>query len=454
MARILVVDDQAVVRRTYQMLLAANGHDVTVAADGEKGLQLLVEDDYDVVMSDTKMSPIDGITFLKKGKELRPDVEWILITGYSSMEEGVEAMKSGAYDYITKQTNTEEILQLIQKAVEKHLLHSRVRVLKERIHGPQAFARIIGNSEPLREVLSMVEKVAPTDTTVLLLGESGTGKELIAEALHELSPRGKKTFVPVNCGAIPPNLEESTLFGHVKGSFTGAASNRDGLFQEANGGTILLDEIGEMQLETQAKLLRVLQEMVVYRVGDTKPTKINVRVIAATNRDLRVMVDEGRFRRDLFYRLNVIAFELPPLRDRGDDILELARYFAEKYSTKMNKAFQGSSDELLTALRSYDWPGNIRELQNVIERLIILSDSPLLEARHLPQEMVMQAKDSATEDAVATASNGEDLTLAATERRHILAVLDLVKGERRLAADKLGITNALLTRKLKEFGEI
>jgi DNA-binding NtrC family response regulator len=446
MARILVVDDQASVRKTYSMLLTANGHEVAVAQNGEEGLHSLGEEAFDLVISDMKMEPVDGMTLLLRGKELRPDVEFLLVTGFSSVEDGVAAMKAGAYDYITKQTNTEELLLLISKAVEKRTLNTRVKQLESRINGPEAFSRIIGNSHALRNVLTMVEKVAPTDTTVLLLGESGTGKELIAEAIHQLSHRRTRNFVPVNCGAIPPNLEESTLFGHVKGSFTGAVANKDGLFKEADGGTIFLDEIGEMQLETQAKLLRVLQQMVIYRVGDTKPTKVDVRIIAATNRDLRRMVEEGKFRQDLYYRLNVISVHLPPLRERGEDIVELTAYFGAKYSERMNKPFNGCSPGLAEALVNYTWPGNIRELQNIIERLVILSDSPVLDETHLPKEVLQHRSEP----------NGvigaQDLTLAEVERQYILGILERYEGQKTIAAEKLGISTTTLWRKLKEYG--
>ncbi|MDB5036198.1 MAG: sigma-54-dependent Fis family transcriptional regulator [Chlorobi bacterium] len=446
MARILVVDDQVSVRKTYSMILSANGHEVSVARNGEEGLKLLADEDLDLVISDMRMEPVDGMTLLQQGKELRPDVEFLLVTGFSSVEDGVAAMRAGAYDYITKQTNTEELLELVTKAVEKRTLNSRVKMLESRINGPEAFGRIIGNSPALRSVLTMVEKVAPTDTTVLLLGESGTGKELIAEALHQLSNRRSRSFVPVNCGAIPPNLEESTLFGHVKGSFTGAIANKDGLFKEADGGTIFLDELGEMQLETQAKLLRVLQQMVVYRVGDTKPTKVDVRIIAATNRDLRKMVDEGKFRQDLYYRLNVISVHLPPLRERGEDVLALTNYFGMKYSERMNKTFQGCSPGLLEALRKYGWPGNIRELQNIIERLVILSDGPMLDETHLPKEVLQSPSGN---DGVIGA---QDKTLAEVERQYILGMLERYEGQKTIAAEKLGISTTTLWRKLKEYG--
>ncbi len=447
MARILVVDDQANVRKTYAMLLSSNGHDVMQAKNGEEGLRTLEEESVDVVISDIRMEPIDGMELLRKGKERSPTTEFIMVTGYSSVEDGVEAMKSGAYYYVTKQTNTEELLQLIDKAIEKRSISGRVKFLESRIRGSsEAVDRIVGDSPALREALAIVEKVAPTDTTVLLLGESGTGKELVAEAIHQLSTRAKKNFVPVNCGAIPPNLEESTLFGHVKGSFTGATANKDGLFKEADGGTIFLDEIGEMQLDTQAKLLRVVQSMELFRVGDTKASKVDVRVIAATNRDLKKAVDDGEFRKDLYYRLNVISLHLPPLRERGDDVIQLANHFAAIYSQKMNKDFNGCSDSLLEYLRSYDWPGNIRELQNVIERLVILTDGPELDEEHLPHD-VLQGM---------TGSNGttelDELTLAEMERRYILDTLERYDGQKSVAAEKLGISTTTLWRKLKEYG--
>ena len=446
MARILVVDDQANVRKTYAMLLTANGHDVVQAKNGEEGLKILGEEQFDLVISDMKMEPVDGMTLLRSGREIAPDTEFLLVTGFSSVKDGVDAMKAGAYDYITKQTNTEELLLLVSKAIEKRKLSGQLKFLQARIHGSEAVERIIGNSQALRNALTIVEKVAPTDTTVLLLGESGTGKELVAEAIHQLSNRRNKNFVPVNCGAIPPNLEESTLFGHVKGSFTGAVANKDGLFKEADGGTIFLDEIGEMQVDTQAKLLRVLQQMVINRVGDTKPTKVDVRIIAATNRDLKQMVDEGLFRLDLYYRLNVISLQLPPLRERGDDVLELANFFAAQLSEKMNKPYKGCAPQLLEYLRNYSWPGNIRELQNIIERLVILSEGPNLDETHLPKDVLQGA-------AAANGATGlQELTLAEMERRYILDILERYDGQKSVAAEKLGISTTTLWRKLKEYG--
>ncbi|MBC8145557.1 MAG: sigma-54-dependent Fis family transcriptional regulator [bacterium] len=446
MARILVVDDQANVRKTYSMLLSANGHEVVQAKNGQEGLDLLTDDQVDLVISDIKMEPVDGMTLLRDGKKQYPDTEFLMVTGFSSVKDGVEAMKAGAYDYVTKQTNTEELLLLVDKAIEKRKLTERLRHLQERVAGTEATTRIIGTAPELRDVLSIVEKVAPTDTTVLLLGESGTGKELIAEAVHQLSNRANRNFVAVNCGAIPPNLEESTLFGHSKGSFTGAIANKDGLFKEADGGTIFLDEIGEMQLDTQAKLLRVLQNKEITRVGDNRPTRVDVRVVAATNREFKQMVDDGLFRKDLYYRLNVISLQLPPLRQRGDDIIELANYFALMYSERMNKQFAGCSPKLLEYLRSYNWPGNIRELQNIIERLVILSEGPHLDEKHLPKEIVFGPPPTNGTSGV------EELTLAEMERRYILDILERYDGQKSVVADKLGISTTTLWRKLKEYG--
>ena len=446
MARILVVDDQANVRKTYSMLLSANGHEVIQAKNGQEGLEVLNAESIDLVISDIKMEPVDGMTLLREGKRQYPDTEFLMVTGFSSVKDGVEAMKAGAYDYVTKQTNTEELLLLVGKAVEKRKLSARLRHLQERVQGSEATGRIIGNAQELRDVLSVVEKVAPTDTTVLLLGESGTGKELIAEAVHQLSNRNGRNFVAVNCGAIPPNLEESTLFGHVKGAFTGAIANKDGLFKEADGGTIFLDEIGEMQLDTQAKLLRVLQNKQVSRVGDNKPQIVDVRVVAATNRDLKQMVDEGQFRKDLYYRLNVISLQLPPLRQRGDDVIDLANYFAAMSSERMNKPYHGCSPKLLEYLRRYSWPGNIRELQNIIERLVILNDGAILDEKHLPKEIIHGSSPSNGTSGV------EELTLAEMERRYILDILERYDGQKSVVADKLGISTTTLWRKLKEYG--
>ncbi|MDQ3813691.1 MAG: sigma-54 dependent transcriptional regulator [Armatimonadota bacterium] len=375
MAHILVVDDQSSMRLTLTALLKQAGHTLMQAATGEDALDKLSKNDFDVIITDLKLDKISGIDVLKTAKVNNPQTEVIVLTGFGSVESAVEAMKSGAIDYLTKPFDSEELLLAVNRAMERQRLKSEVARLRSAVEEKEQFkpGNIIATSDAMQRVLEMVRRVAPTDAYVLVQGESGTGKELIARAIHQNSLRKDAAFIPINCGALPENLLESELFGHVKGAFTGAHQNKKGLFEEADGGTLFLDEIGEMTPATQVKLLRVLQDGEVRRVGSNTAVKTDVRVIAATNKNLQERVQSNSFREDLYYRLQVILIALPPLRERREEILPLAEYYLNVYSQKFNKPVSGFTAEARKALLEYSWPGNIRELINAVERAVILS---------------------------------------------------------------------------------
>ena len=378
MAHVLVVDDQSSMRLTLTALLKQAGHTLMQAGIGEDALKKIADNDFDVVITDLKLDKVTGLEVLKAAKTNNPQTEVIVLTGFGSIETAVAAMKAGAIDYLTKPFETEELLMAVQRAMERQRLRSEVQRLRTAVEDKEQFkpGNIISASSAMAHVLEMVGRVAPTDATVLVQGESGTGKELIARAIHQNSPRHNEQFIPINCGALPENLLESELFGHVKGAFTGAHQNKKGLFEEADGGTLFLDEIGEMTPPTQVKLLRVLQDMEVRRVGGNTPVKVDVRVVAATNQMLMERIGEGAFREDLYYRLQVILIDLPPLRERTEEIIPIAEHYLNVYRQKFNKQVNGFTDEAKQALLDYNWPGNIRELINAIERAVILARTP------------------------------------------------------------------------------
>lgn len=378
MAHVLVVDDQSSMRLTLTALLKQAGHTLMQAGTGEDALQKIADNDFDVVITDLKLDKVTGLDVLKAAKANNPQTEIIVLTGFGSIETAVAAMKAGAIDYLTKPFDTEELLLAVQRAMERQRLKSEVQRLRSAVEEKEQFkpGNIVSASPRMGQVLEMVERVAPTDATVLIQGESGTGKELIARAIHQNSPRHEQAFIPINCGALPENLLESELFGHVKGAFTGAHQNKKGLFEEADGGTLFLDEIGETTPSTQVKLLRVLQDMEVRRVGGNTPVKVDVRLVAATNQRLLERIEEGAFREDLYYRLQVILISLPPLRERPEEIIPIADHYLGVYRQKFNKPVTGFTAEAKQALLDYNWPGNIRELINAIERAVILSRSP------------------------------------------------------------------------------
>jgi DNA-binding NtrC family response regulator len=446
MASVLLVDDEQNILLTYRTVLERGGHRVSTASTAEDALRTFETEGADVIVTDMNMPGISGIELVKQIRQRSPGTEVIVMTGAGSERTGIQAMQAGAYDYLRKSDIVpEELVLLVEKAAEKSSLQTAI-ALRTRIAGlREGFENIIGEDQTLLDVLKVVKKVAPTDSTVLINGESGTGKELIAEALHLNSERKSKPFVPINCGALPKDLQESELFGYVKGAFTGAQTNKKGLFEEANGGTIFLDELGEMELPLQVKLLRFLQDHKIYRIGDSKPILVDVRVICATNKDLKRLIEEKKFREDLYYRVNVISLKLPPLRERKSDIPTLAQYFVDKYCEKFARGECRLTAEASAELQAYNWPGNIRELQNVIERSVILAEGNEIGSEHFPKDLI--------EPRVSVSSILEDNpTLDELEKRYILETIRVTGNNKVLTCERLGISTTTLWRKLKEYG--
>jgi len=383
-AKILVVDDEEIVLKSCRKILEGGGYEVFTALSGQEAFDLLKSEPFDIVITDIKMPGIDGMEVLEKVKEEYPDILVIIITGYSTVQSAVQAMKLGAFDYIPKPFTPDEVLVVVEKALEKKSLIYENIYLRKELETKYGFDNIIGNSPKMQEVYRLIRKVAPTDSTVLIRGDSGTGKELIARAIHFNSPRKQKRFVPVDCGVLAKELLESELFGHVKGSFTGAIVTKPGLFEIADGGSIFLDEIGDTSPNFQSKLLRVIQEREFTPVGGVKPKKVDLRLIVATNKDLEKLVEENKFREDLFYRLNVITIVIPPLKERKDDIPLLAYHFLRKYAKEMKKSIKSISVDVMNMLTAYSWPGNVRQLENVIERAIVMAEGHTVTTEHLP----------------------------------------------------------------------
>jgi two-component system response regulator HydG len=447
MPKILVVDDQRNMRTTLGMMLRGAGYEVEEAADGEQGCERASGGAYDLVLTDLRMGQKDGIELLRAVKEAQPLTEVIVMTAYGTIESAVEAMRLGAYDYIQKPFTEQELLVKISRALESRRLQGEVAFLATEFRDRYKFENIIGRSQAVREVLGRVVRIAPTDAIVLITGESGTGKELVAKAIHANSKRASRPFVPVNCAAISETLLESELFGHARGSFTGAVSARKGLFEEADGGTFFFDEIAETPIAFQAKLLRAIQENEVRRVGENKPIKVDVRVVAATNQDLRPAIAEKRFRQDLYYRLNVARFQLPPLRERKEDIPDLLAFFLDKYNKKMRVSAR-LQDGALDALAKYDFPGNIRELEHMIEQAVALVQDGVITADDLlpPGELGAVAG--------TPSSPGRSLALAvdSAERASIEGALRECGGNRERAAEVLEVSPTTLWRKMTRLG--
>lgn len=440
MAKILIVDDQRNMRVTLAMMLRNAGYETDEASDGKAALEMGAHGAYDVVVTDLRMGGFDGLGVLRAIKESSPMTEVIVMTAYGTIESAVETMRLGAFDYIQKPFTEQELLVKVERALANRRLSGEVQLLANEFRERYKFENVIGRSQAIREVLGRILRIAPTDATVLITGESGTGKELVAKAIHANSKRANRPFVPVNCAAITETLLESELFGHAKGAFTGAVAARKGLFEEADGGTFFFDEIAETPLTFQAKLLRAIQENEIRRVGENKPIRVNVRIIAATNQDLMVAVAEKRFRQDLYYRLNVARFVLPPLRQRKEDIPALFEFFLDKYNRKMNKRAR-PAEGAVEALMSYDFPGNIRELENMVEQAVAFSeDRPITADDILP----------ATPSAPHAASTGKTLATAvdSAERQAIESALRECEGSREKAADLLGVSATTLWRKM------
>ena len=387
----LIVEDEETLRESIKRIFMKEGFTVDAVDSAEKGFALLETSAYDVIISDIILPGIDGIEMLTSVREQSPDQIFIIVTAYASLDTAVKALRAGAYDYIMKPIIHEEIKQVVRNALKQKNLQSENILLKREIGKDCDFSSIVGDSRALQGIISEVKKIANTRSTVLLLGETGTGKELFARVIHHNSGRRVMPFVPINCSAIPETLLETELFGHVRGAFTGAIASKKGLLEEADGGTVFLDEIGDMSLALQAKLLRVLEDQVIRPVGSTKATKVDIRLITATNKDLKAQVRAGSFREDLYYRINVISIQIPPLRNRKEDIGSLINHFIAKYSQEMGKQAQDFSSDALSLMISYPWPGNVRELQNVIERAILISDGTAIGLEHLPEGMSAEA---------------------------------------------------------------
>ncbi len=453
-ARILFIDDEPGSRESLTLLFKREGYHVDAVSAGEEALSLLTKKSYDVIITDLFLPGVSGIDILKRVKEQSLPCNVILITGNASAETAVRAMKEGAFDYITKPLNFEKLKVLVAKAIEKSQLVAENLYLRQQLRGKYKFDNIIGNSPAIQPVFTRMEKILVTDSTVLILGESGTGKELVARAIHYNGLRKDKPFIAINCGAIPAELLESELFGHMRGSFTGAVADKPGKFELANKGTIFLDEIGTMPLQLQMKLLRVLQEQELERVGSTSRTKLDVRVISATNADLEERVRRNDFREDLYYRLNVIPIHLPPLRERREDIPLLAKHFLKKICTEMRRPVLEITQAAVKAMEGYKWPGNVREMENVIERAVALTDSEVIDIQDLPSQISGVTQKSSFLPTFQIPDEGLDLTneVALIERALIKQAMDKSSNIKARAASLLNINRTTLVEKMKRYG--
>lgn len=445
MRKVLIIDDEEKLRTLLARIISLEGFEVLQADDCKGAWKKLDQSEVDVILCDVKLPDGNGVELSKKIKDKFPLLEIILLTAYGNIPDGVQAMKNGAFDYITKGDDNNKIIPLLYRAMEKVDLGKKVQQLEKQLSDKHSFDKIIGKSKPIQKAIELARKVATTDTTVLLTGETGTGKEVFAQAIHQESKRNRNNFVAINCAAFSKELLESEMFGHKAGAFTGANKDRKGLFEEANNGTIFLDEIGEMSLELQAKLLRVLETDEFFRVGESKPTKVNVRIIAATHRDLQKEIELGHFREDLFYRIAVFQIELPPLSERVIDIEDLANYFLKSFLFKANKKVTSISKEYIEALKQHQWNGNIRELKNIIERSVILSDDELA-IESLPLDLQILTT-PVRNDKTLSAFN-----LASAEKIHIQKVLNYTNGNKTKTAELLNIALTTLYRKIAEYG--
>jgi len=443
-ANILVVDDEKDICMALKFLLTKEGYDVKEAYNGEEAVERIKQENFDIVMTDIKMEKMDGFEVLKQAQKISPDTAVIMMTAFASVVSAVEAMRSGASDYITKPFINDEIRLTIRRILQNRDLQMENQILRRELsQRPAAFTNIIGNSEALYKVFTVMEKVIPSKSNILITGESGTGKGLVAQAIHESGPRKDKPFISINCGAIPENLLESELFGHKKGAFTSAVEDKKGLITMANGGTLFLDEIGELPSSLQVKLLHVIQTKELTPVGDTRVITVDIRIIAATNADLMQRVKEGKFREDLYYRLNVIEIRMPALRERRDDIPVLIKHYLQIFAKEADKSIKDIDYEAMQALLAYDWPGNIRELRNTIERATVLEDGELITIHDLPDKF-------RTMDIEGVSTSSLRQALDDFERDYIRRSLAENKGNKETAATKLGIDLATLYRKLKK----
>jgi DNA-binding NtrC family response regulator len=437
--KILIIDDEKKLCSLLARIIELEGFKVFQTHTGKEGLKVLKAEDILVVISDVKLPDYNGVELVQEIKKIKPIVEVINLTAYGTIADGVKAMRNGAFDYITKGDDNDKIIPLVYKAMDKAKLNARVYELEHKITRKFSFDSILGSSRAIKDSIALAQRVSATSTTVLLLGETGTGKEVFAQAIHQESPRKLKPFVAVNCSGFSPELLESELFGYKAGAFTGAVKDKRGLLEEAHEGTLFLDEIGEMNLDMQAKLLRVLESQTYIKVGDTQTSQVNVRIIAATNRDLKTEAEAGRFRLDLFYRLSVFSIELPPLSQRREDIIPIALHYLTEFTAKVNRPAFTMDKEFIRLLTAHSWKGNIRELKNVMERVVILADDKVIGPDLLPFEFHRET------------SAANPLNLQEIERQHLIKVLKYTNGNKTETARQLGIGLTTLYRKIEEY---
>jgi DNA-binding NtrC family response regulator len=445
MATILFVDDEDSARQNYKLILEHYGHSVLLAEGVRSAEQILLDGGVDLLITDMRMGAESGLEMLRASKRISPETEVIVLTGHAELHNAVDAMKLGASDYLTKDIDYKEILMTVDKALDRKSLVREISRLRSQLQYSFSLESIIGSSETIEKLKSQVRRVAPTDSRVLITGESGTGKELVAQSIHANSPRSNRPFIAINCGAIPKELQESELFGYTKGAFTGADKDKQGLLGAAHGGTVFLDEIGDTSLETQVKLLRFLEQGEIQPVGSTSPTKVDVRILSATNKNLSIEVEEKRFREDLYYRLKVVTLSLSPLRERAEDVAAISQSLLHEISKKTHKPKISLSRETLEALTAYNWPGNVRELKSVLERAAIFCEGDKIELEHLPEELFKQPSSESK------AQNGI-LPLDQVEKLHIIEVLDKMGGNKLATAQHLNIATTTLYRKLRQYG--
>ncbi len=453
--KIMVIDDEAEICNILKEFLEGLGYQVLTANSGPEGLKLISQNVVDVLILDLNMPGMHGLDVLKKVKYSYPDISVIILTGFPSIDTAVESMKLGAYDYLMKPIDFKRLEVVLDKVFEQILMKKRLDILERKVRGDYVFEGMVGQSIGMLNVFHMIKQIAPYSTNVLITGETGTGKEIVAHAIHNLSPRRNKPFVVINCASLVDSLLESELFGHVKGSFTGAVRDKPGLFEMANEGTIFLDEIGELPLGLQAKLLRVLEYREIQRIGDTKTRKVNVRIIAATNVDLKARVEEEKYRKDLFFRLNSFCIHIPPLRERREDIPLLCQHFINQLNAELKKDIKGISQSVLDLFMELPWEGNVRELRNVIERSYIMAKGEFIDIKDLPMEYIEIGKkedSSDVEQSIKDVLEDSPTTLEELEKRYIAKVLKITSGNRSKAAKILGLSRRSLYRKLKRYG--
>ena len=451
--KILVVDDEPGIRELLSIMLSSEGYDVSTARDYNTALTKFQQNDFDIIIADIMMPGKSGIDLMKAIREKDPDIPIIIITAYASINSAIEALRLDAFDYITKPFSVDQMKFIIKRALDVRKLKVENRLLKQKLTKTEAIDGFIGTSKSAQKIRELVKKIAQTESTVLITGESGTGKEIIARAIHELSPRSGGPFVSINCAAVPETLLESELFGYKKGAFTGATKDKIGLFAAADGGTFFLDEVAEMPLPIQAKLLRILETYEFVPLGSTTPVKVDIRLVAATNKNLKELVDQNRFRADLYYRLNVIHIHIPPLRERREDILPIAYSILERVALKRNEPIKKLSDEAKELILNAPWEGNVRELENVLERAAILCDDEIITPEHLPEYIVEEVSAQGQKPFEAIFENVDDIkSLEEMEKAYIFYTLARTNWNKALAAEKLGIDLSTLYRKIDRYG--